>query len=232
MAFVSPEFGFAPWRLSGTVYGTLLNDAAALAALGPAVHAAPYKAPPRAPVLYLKPRNTLVCAADGTIAAPMDGEVELGAAIGIVISRPACRVAAADAPSVIAGYVLVVDCSVPHHDFYRPNVRLRARDRSCLIGPVVAPRDAFASGAEALPITVSIDGRPVRTVRDVNWVRPIAQLVHDVTDFMTLAPGDVLLLGVAHGAPRARAGRRFTAEAPGLGRVTGEVVAERDQAAA
>ena len=47
----------APWRLSGVVYGTLLNDPATLAELGDAVHAAPYKAPPRAPVLYLKPRK-------------------------------------------------------------------------------------------------------------------------------------------------------------------------------
>ena len=50
---------FAPWRLSGTVYGTLLNDPAALAAIGEAANHAPYKAAPRSPVLYLKPRNTL-----------------------------------------------------------------------------------------------------------------------------------------------------------------------------
>ena len=44
----------------GTVYGTLLNHLDALAALGDQVHAAPYKAPPRAPILYIKPRNTVV----------------------------------------------------------------------------------------------------------------------------------------------------------------------------
>ena len=63
----SLDLDFAPWRLSGVVYGTLLNDPAALAALGEAVNAPPYKAPPRAPVLYLKPRNTL--AADGAAVA-------------------------------------------------------------------------------------------------------------------------------------------------------------------
>jgi 5-oxopent-3-ene-1,2,5-tricarboxylate decarboxylase/2-hydroxyhepta-2,4-diene-1,7-dioate isomerase len=31
-------------------------------------------------------------------------------------------------------------------------------------------------------------------------------LIADVTDFMTLAPGDVLTLGVPHGAPVARGG--------------------------
>ena len=45
---------------SGAVYGTALNFRGALAALGDAVNAPPYLAPPRAPILYLKPRNTWV----------------------------------------------------------------------------------------------------------------------------------------------------------------------------
>ena len=45
-----PDLDIAPWRLSGVVYGTLLNDPASLAALGEAVNAPPYKAAPRAPI--------------------------------------------------------------------------------------------------------------------------------------------------------------------------------------
>jgi 5-oxopent-3-ene-1,2,5-tricarboxylate decarboxylase/2-hydroxyhepta-2,4-diene-1,7-dioate isomerase len=36
---------------------------------------------------------------------------------------------------------------------------------------------------------------------------------------MTLVPGDVLLLGVAAGAPRVRAGQRAAVEIDGLGRL-------------
>ena len=43
---------------------------------------------------------------------------------------------------------------------------------------------------------------------------------------MTLQPGDVLMLGVAHGAPQARAGQHFAVEADGLGRLEGRLVAE------
>ena len=46
-------------------------------------------------------------------------------------------------------------------------------------------------------------------------IRPVARLIADVTEFMTLAPGDVLLLGVAAGAPRARAGQRVAIEIDG-----------------
>ena len=43
---------------TGTVYGTLLNFKTELAAMQPQMNQPPYKAPPQAPVLYIKPANT------------------------------------------------------------------------------------------------------------------------------------------------------------------------------
>src|SRR5688572_21720769 len=132
------SFDFAPYRCSGTVYGVLLNHAPALAALGDAVNAAPYKAPPKAPVLYLKPRNTL--AATGSACALPSGvdALQIDAHLGIMIGRIACGVSQADALSHVAGYVIVDDLSVPHGSFYRPSVRFKALDGSCVIGTPVA----------------------------------------------------------------------------------------------
>ena len=50
-------FDVPPYRLSGRVYGALLNHRAALDALGAAAQPPPYQAPPKAPVLYVKPRG-------------------------------------------------------------------------------------------------------------------------------------------------------------------------------
>src|SRR5262245_32781453 len=124
----SLTFGFAPYRLSGTVYGVLLNHAPALAALGSAVNEAPYKAPPKAPVLYLKPRNTLA-GPGSTCEVPADvAALQIGANLGIVIGRAGCRVRERDVASFVAGYATVCDLSVPHGTFYRPSVRLKALD--------------------------------------------------------------------------------------------------------
>lgn len=215
---------FPPWRLSGTVLGTLLNDPAALAALGEAVHQPPYKAPPRAPVLYVKPRNTL--AGHGSaMRVPADvDELEIGAALAMVVGRTACRVTEADALSHVAGWTLVADLSVPHASFYRPSVRFKARDGSCLIGPRVVPRDALAHPAEAV-LRVSVDGRVVHEASPSVMQRPVARLLQDVSEFMTLHPGDVLLLGVAAGAPRARAGQRFAIDCAPVGRLEGTLEA-------
>ncbi len=219
------DIAVPPYRLSGVVYGTLLNDPATLAALGDAVHAPPYKAPPQAPVLYLKPRHTLA-GSGAAVEVPADGgELEIGATLGLVIGRTACRVTEMDALAHVGGVVLVADLCVPHTAVYRPCVRLRARDGSCLIGPRVVSGKAVAD-PNAIELTVRVDGRVAQTVRTAAMTRPAARLLRDVTEFMTLRPGDLLLLGLAAGAPRARAGQAFSIEAPALGRLDGRLVAE------
>ena len=57
-------FEIAPFRLTGAVYGALLNHRSALTELGGKAAQPPYNAPPRAPVLYIKPRNTLAASGD------------------------------------------------------------------------------------------------------------------------------------------------------------------------
>ncbi len=226
----SLDLDFAPWRLSGVVVGTLLNDPASVAALGDAVNAPPYKAPPRAPVLYVKPRNTL--ATDGAVVAvPADaGRLVIGASLGMVIGRSACRVAADRALDFVAGWVLVADLCVPHSNLYRPNVRLRARDGSCLLGPAV-PRQAVVDPA-SLQFRVTVGDRPTHVARTSGRTRPVAQLLQDVTEFMTLHAGDVLMLGTSAGAPAGQIGESFAIDCDGLGRLQGHLVAETLEAGA
>lgn len=208
----------------GTVYGTLLNHPDALAALGAAVNAPPHKAPPKAPVLYIKPRNTWV-EGGGAVIVPAGVEVlEVGATLGLVIGRTACRVAEADALACVAGYVIVDDVSVPHASYYRPSLRFKARDSFCPIGPFVA-RDAIGS-PDALRIEVAVDGEVVQRSSTAGLIRPAARLLAEVSDFMTLSPGDVLCLGVAAGAPRAHAGQVVRITVEGMGSLENPFVAE------
>ena len=209
----------------GTVYGTLLNHRDALAALGDAVNEPPYKAPPKAPILYIKPRNTWLDAGEAIVVPEGIDELEIGATLGCVIGRTACRVAENDALACIAGYVIVNDVSVPHASYYRPSLRFKARDTFCPIGPFV-PRDAVGS-PDALNISVAIDGATVHRCSTAGLIRPVARLLAEVSDFMTLGRGDVLSVGVAAGAPRARAGQRVSIAIDGLGRLDNPLVAEK-----
>lgn len=208
----------------GTVYGTLLNHRDALAALGNAVHEPPYKAPPKAPILYIKPRNTWIAAGEAIVVPTGVRELEIGATLGLVIGRAACGVNEADALSVVAGYVIVNDVSVPHDSYYRPSLRFKARDTFCPIGPFVA-RDAVGS-PDGLGIAVTIDGETVQRAGTAGLIRSAARLIADVSEFMTLMPGDVLSVGVAARAPRARSGQHVSISIDGLGRLDNSLIAE------
>jgi 5-oxopent-3-ene-1,2,5-tricarboxylate decarboxylase/2-hydroxyhepta-2,4-diene-1,7-dioate isomerase len=205
-----------PFRLSGTVYGALLNHRTALQALGDAVNQPPYKGPPQAPVLYLKPHNTLAADAQPVVVPPGVGELEIGASLGLVIGRPSSRLPEDQAIEHLAGYLIVNDVSVPHLRYYRPSIPFKARDGFCPLGPRVVPRAAIAN-PDALSIRVYVDGELKQMAGTSQLVRPVAKLLADVTEFMTLAPGDVLAVGAAFPAPRIRAGQRARIEIDGLG---------------
>lgn len=219
------RFDVPPFRLSGVVVGALLNDPAQLAALGEAVHQPPHKAPPRAPVLEVKPRHTL--AGDGAVVVVPAGEsaLEVGASLAIVIGRTACRVAADDAMDFVAGYLIAADFSLPLAAHYRPSVRLKARDGFCPLGPQVVPA-AQVADPDALTIEVRIGGAVVQRHGTADRVRGVAALIADVTEFMTLQPGDVMLLGRSHGVPLARAGQAVEITVTGLGTLRCTLAAE------
>ena len=226
------RFELPPFRLSGTVVAALLNHAPQLAALGDAVHQPPYRAPPQAPVLAMRPRNAF--ALDGAaVALPAEAQafqvaqaVQVGASLGIVMGRAACRVPVGQALQWVAGYTLVNDLCLPHAGHYRPAVRLRARDGFCVIGPGVVAAAAIAD-PDALAVQIEIDGRLAQATDTAGRLRSVAQLIADVTDFMTLQAGDLLLLGASAGAPLARAGQDVTVRIAGLGQQRIRLVAEQ-----
>jgi 5-oxopent-3-ene-1,2,5-tricarboxylate decarboxylase/2-hydroxyhepta-2,4-diene-1,7-dioate isomerase len=149
----------------------------------------------------------------------------MGAALGVVIGRAACRVRAAEALDYVAGYTIVNDVSVPHESFYRPSVRFKCRDGFCPIHPRVVDRARVAS-PDALAVRVFVDGELRQQRSTANLLRPTAQLIAEVTEFMTLGAGDVLLTGVPHDPPLARAGQRVAIEIEGVGRLENPLVAE------
>lgn len=212
-------------QLSGQVYGALLNHRPQLTALGDAVTQLPYKAAPQAPVLSVMPRHML--AADGAPLAVPAGVpgLEVGVTLGIVIGRVACRVPLAQAMDFVAGYVVLGEVTLPLASHYRPALRLRARDGFCPIGARVVPATQVPD-ADALPMHIDVDGQTVQATNTGDRVRGVAQLLADVSEFMTLQPGDVLSLGRSHGAPLVLVGQQVLLRIEGLGQLQHTVTAD------
>lgn len=210
----------------GTVYGAALNFRGALDALGDAVERAPYKAPPRAPVLYIKPVNTFI---GWGAPIPLDDgvpEVIVGATVGVVIGRTACNVTARDALSCVAGYMPVNDVTVPHDSYFRPAIYNKVRDGFCPMGPWIVDV-AGAPDPDRLTIRAFVNGMLRFEGSTADLVRPVATLLADISAFLTLSPGDVVLAGLPHGLPTARVGDRVAVEIDGVGRLENPLVSAR-----
>ena len=214
-----------PFMPSGTVYGVLLNFRGELQALAPQMSEPPYKAPPKAPILYIKPANTW-SASDAAIAVPENvPQVEIGATIAMVMGQDAQAVKAGDALKYVADYVLMNDLSVPHTSFYRPPVKYKCLDGFLGVGPACSAAQTTGDPAR-LTLAVRVNGALRQSVDFANMVRNAAQLLADVSDFMTLHRGDVLMLGCDAGRPLVRAGDRIEISAPGFDTLHNTLVQE------
>lgn len=213
-----------PWLPQGTVYGTLLNFRREFDLWKPKMSEAPYKAPPKAPVLYIKTANTFA-PCGGAVA--VQGEVEVGAALGLVIGEASGQ-GAPVLPNV-AGCVLLDDLSLPHASYYRPPMRFRNRDGFLVCGPAMRPMAEVGDPA-VLTLEVRLNEALVQRVPLSALVRDAATLLAEVNGFMTLQPGDVLMLGtdcLEDGTrPRAKAGDRVEISAPGFAPLTHTLTGE------
>jgi len=207
-------------RLAGKCHALCMTEAPR-SVIGVALNFAVPSPAPLAPVLYLKTPNTWI-ASGAHIPCPAGHDrIRCAGTLGIVIARNACRVAAADAFDFIAGFTVVNDVSLPHDSLLRPAIRQRCFDGSCSIGetcPQVAGQTLFEIGVVINNVLRSVD-------HTASLVRSIPQLIQDISEFMTLREGDILLVGEPVTSPLAQPGDNVRVEIPGVGAIENRVVA-------
>lgn len=213
--------------VSGTIFGAALNYKGALEKLGDALNEKPYNAPPIAPILYIKPANTFNHT-NGLVPMPEGiSELEVGAALGIVIGKQATRVSEENALDYVEGFTVVNDVSVPHESVYRPAVQHKSRDGFCPIGPWIVEQ-ASVENPNDLKVSVYINGEKCQENSTTNLIRSVEKLIADVTDYMTLSAGDVLLVGIPENAPHAKVGDKVRVEIEQVGSLENTIVHEKD----
>ena len=200
---------------TGTVYGTLLNFQGEMDALAPQMSQAPYKAAPRAPVLYVKTANTWTANGSDIVLPPSASQVEVGATIGMLIRPLALVKYARTATFSIANYVLMNDLSIPHASFFRPPVKYKCVDGFLGVGSQLMSAE-LAGDPARFKLDLHINGELRQRIDFAHLVRSANQLLADVSEFMTLQAGDILMLGCDAGRSLAQAGDRIDIHAPGL----------------
>ena len=211
-----------PYLPTGTVYGTLLNFQREHALWASRMSEAPYKAPPQAPVLYIKTANTFTPAGHAIALPPGVAEVEVSASLGLVAGEG----------GAVAGCVLFNDVAIPHESYYRPPVKFRCVDGFLGVGREVVSLDAVGglAGLGAMTLELRVHGVLKQVISLADLVRDATTLWADVNAFQSMRPGDVLMLGtdcLADGnRPRAKVGDAVEITAAGFKPLTHQFVQE------
>lgn len=199
----------------GTAYGVALNDRAELATHEAAFREPPYGAPPKAPVVYIKPAACFSFNGAQLVLPVGETALKLSPTIALFFGRAST----AGGLLSVAASALALDVSLPGGDYYRPDIARRCRDG-------FLPFGMFGSADIPDEIVTSVDDDVVHRWSLSRLVRDPASLIADLSGFMTLRAGDVLLIGLPGDAPLAHAGQRVKIEAKNMAPLSTHIVGE------
>jgi 2-keto-4-pentenoate hydratase/2-oxohepta-3-ene-1,7-dioic acid hydratase in catechol pathway len=177
-----------PLRRPPKIWGIGLNYRAHAQDLGVAV--------PDEPASFMKPATTLIGPDETILLPPQSRRVTAEAELALVMGRRASDVAEAAVPSVLFGYVPIIDMTA--EDILQRNPRFLTRAKSFAtflsVGPWIATADEVPSPG-ALRVTTLRRGETVatNTVSDMRFAP--AMLVAFFSRVFEWEPGDLLLTG-------------------------------------
>jgi 2-keto-4-pentenoate hydratase/2-oxohepta-3-ene-1,7-dioic acid hydratase in catechol pathway len=157
--------------------------------------------PPSTPIVFFKHPNTVVGPHDEVPIPPRASKVDWEVELGVVIGRRASYLKGEqEALDVIAGYVTSHDVS--ERDFQIAESGGQWSKGKCAenfnpVGPSLVPADEVEPQALRLWSSVNGEARQDSTTSDMIFT--VAQLVHHLSQYMVLSPGDLINTGTPQG---------------------------------
>jgi 2,4-diketo-3-deoxy-L-fuconate hydrolase len=156
---------------------------------------------PSEPIIFMK-ATTCINGPNDDIVQPknstkLDWEVELG----VVIGTKAQYVPEADALGYVAGYCVVNDVSERAFQLGRPGGQWdkgKGFDTAGPIGPWLVTADEIRD-PQSLDMWLDVNGKRMQTGNTRTMIFSVARIVSDVSQYMTLLPGDIICTGTPPG---------------------------------
>jgi len=178
---------------------------------------------PDRPELFLKTPNCVIGHGDRIELPPRRETVEFEAEFAIVIGTQCRSVPASEAMDYVEGYTCVNDVSNrDDQDVERNWVRGKAFDGSLPAGPVVATPDEVPADAA---LELRHNGKVKQETTREHMIFSVAELVAEVSELITLEPGDLIATGTPFGPDVLSDGDVVEVEFEGVGTLRNEVVA-------
>ena len=188
---------------------------------------------PEYPVLFPRYWSSVVGHEQPLVRPAVSSEFDFEGELVAVIGRPCRYVPRSRALEVVGGYTILQEGSIRDWQLRAPT-QMAGKNFTATgsLGPWLVTSDELADPA-ALHITTRVNGEAMQDADTSGMLYDIPFLIEYLTQFMPLAPGDVIATGTPPGVGFARrppvflrAGDRVEVEIPGLGTLANPVVDE------
>lgn len=155
---------------------------------------------PTEPIIFFKATSAIVGPNDDLVIPKKSTKTDWEVELAVIIGKKASYVSEAEASVYIAGYCLHNDYSEREFQLERGGqwVKGKSCDTFAPLGPFIALRDDVAD-TNNLRLWLTVNGKMVQDGNTSNLIFNIPFLVHYISQFMTLLPGDVISTGTPPG---------------------------------
>jgi 2,4-didehydro-3-deoxy-L-rhamnonate hydrolase len=191
---------------------------------------------PGEPILFNKLPNCIVGPGDEVMAPKASTKLDYEIEIAFVMGKRARYVEEKNALAYVAGYCIGNDISERQFQIERGGQWMKGKCAETFgpLGPWLVTRDEIAD-VQNLAMTLDVNGERRQTGNTKTMIFGIAHLVHYISQFMVLEPGDVVITGTPPGVALGmkppvwlKPGDVMTLSIEGLGMQTSKVVAFKE----
>jgi acylpyruvate hydrolase len=160
---------------------------------------------PKFPTIFMRCTTSLVAHDQPMLRPSMTDSLDYEAEMVVIIGKRAKHLTMANALSCIAGYSCFNDGSV--REFQRRTSQWdmgKNFDATGGFGPWMISADEVPPGGKGLKIESRLNGKVMQSDNTDNMMFPVAETLVDISQAMTLEPGDVIVTGTPSGVGFAR----------------------------
>lgn len=179
---------------------------------------------PAKPEIGYRAQSAIIAVGE-TIVIPADApaNVQCEGELAVVIGRPAKKVRASDALDHVFGYTICNDVSMRDWQFAdRTFWRSKNADTFKPLGPCIATNLDIAD----MTTRISRNGELQEEFATGNMLYSVAEYIEAISQYITLHPGDVIIMGTDGHSPRIAHGDTIEIAIDGVGRLINPVVRE------
>lgn len=160
--------------------------------------------PPKEPVIYLKPRTSLIGPTDDILCPRFVRQLDYEGELALVIGKKCRRVDEDESLNYILGYFVLNDISARDVQFVdKQYTRAKGFDTFGPCGPWLTTPDEIPDPCN-LHIATKVNGEVRQDSSTKNLVLKVAEIIHKLSKVMTLEAGDIISTGTPSGTVLSR----------------------------